>query len=158
MILEKKWKIKLMRKTERKYIHQGSYSFQKILMIPYLIVLLNGFFLCEDTATLFSPFPLSFLSFSVRKPKSPWISIFIFLWSANKHFCFVTKPSFFSIGLPLPLFLSPLLFFCNSWCVFVLAVLHSLFDVVSRSPELQSLATLSVIGRPAVSLASIDSF
>ena len=84
------------------------------------------------------------------------------LGSSNIHFYFVTKPSFFPFApprLPPPLSSSlPTFFFCNSWCVFVLAALHSLFDVVSRSPELQSLATLSVIGRPAVSLASIDSF
>lgn len=86
----------------------------------------------------------------------------MFLFS-NTHLYFVTQHSLFpSFSLTLPFLHFPppssSFFFatvgvCSSW-----HRSRSLFDVVSRSPELQSLATLSVIGRPAVSLVSIDSF
>lgn len=111
---------------------------------------------CKHTAKL-SCLAYQSLTFSQNAPE--YISLFFSYPVLNKegrwgkHICLYTyllPPPSLSFALPL--------LFCNSCCVFVLAALHSLFDVVSRSPELQSLATLSVISRPAVSLASIDSF
>lgn len=90
---------------------------------------------------------VSFLSLTFGPNASLSSDPVTYITYVRVHICY---PCPASLPLPSPPFSQQLL------CV-RLAALHSLFDVVSRSSELQSLATLSVISRPAVSLASIDS-
>lgn len=101
--------------------------------------------------------PLSlclYLSTSISLPLSLPLSLRLYLSTSISpplSLCLYLSASS-SVRLSISSPLSPFFpfFVCSSWCVFILATLHAPLDVVSRSPEPQSLAALYVIARPAV--------